>query len=49
MNVQKNIWYGAKRRDSEATHTYEKLITLLKIEHLAKRYIQQLSGGENNA
>lgn len=46
MNVQKNIWYGAKRHHSEITHIYEKLLNLLKIEQLTKRYPEHLSGGE---
>jgi len=46
MNVQKNIWYGAKRHNSEITHIYEKLLNLLKIEQLTKRYPEHLSGGE---
>lgn len=46
MNVRKNIWYGVRQRDQEADAMYEKLMSLLKIEHLAKRYINQLSGGE---
>jgi molybdate transport system ATP-binding protein len=46
MNVRKNIWYGVKQHDRETIAMYEKLINILKIEHLAKRYIDQLSGGE---
>lgn len=46
MNVQKNIWYGVKQRNSEAPHRYEKLLNLLKIEQLTQRYVHQLSGGE---
>ena len=46
MNVRKNIWYGVKQADQATNAMYEKLINLLKIEHLAKRYIDQLSGGE---
>jgi molybdate transport system ATP-binding protein len=46
MNVRKNIWYGVKQH-GQATHTmYEKLLDLLKIEHLGQRFIGQLSGGE---
>lgn len=46
MNVQKNIWYGVKGCKLRANELYEKLMELLKIEHLAVRYIDQLSGGE---
>ncbi|MBP2651371.1 MAG: potA 1 [Firmicutes bacterium] len=46
LNVQENIWYGAKRQNPEAPHTYEQLLSLLNIEHLPKRYIYKLSGGE---
>ena len=46
MNVRKNIWYGVRRQDHEATAMYEKLMSLLKIEQLEKRNIGQLSGGE---
>lgn len=46
MNVQKNIWYGVKKSDDKAQDLYERLMSLLKIEHLAKRFICHLSGGE---
>ncbi len=46
MSVHKNIWYGAKQHTSHTTQTYERLLNLLKIEHLTKRYPTQLSGGE---
>ena len=46
MNVKHNIWYGVKVPDQKARQLYEKLITLLKIEHLPDRSISQLSGGE---
>jgi len=46
MNVKHNIWYGVKTHDQQANELYEKLITLLKIEHLPHRRIHQLSGGE---
>lgn len=46
MNVKRNIWYGVKQDKVRATEMYQKLIALLKIEHLAKRRIDQLSGGE---
>jgi molybdate transport system ATP-binding protein len=46
MNVQKNIWYGVKRQGSDAQEMYEKLLGLLKIEHLGQRFVGQLSGGE---
>ena len=46
MNVRKNIWYGVKHSEHEAESMYGNLMTLLKIEHLEKRNIGQLSGGE---
>lgn len=48
MNVQKNIWYGAKKqRNSHTNYTYEKLLNLLRIEPLTyRRYPEHLSGGE---
>jgi len=46
IHIQKNIWYGAKRRNADTQHLYEKLLNLLKIEHLTKRYPHSLSGGE---
>ena len=46
MNVHKNIWYGVKERSREAMELYERLMQLLKIEHIADRGITQLSGGE---
>jgi molybdate transport system ATP-binding protein len=46
MNVRKNIWYGVRQRDRDAEDMYSRLMSLLKIEHLAGRYIDRLSGGE---
>lgn len=46
INVKHNIWYGVKTHNQQANDLYEKLITLLKIEHLPHRRINQLSGGE---
>lgn len=46
MNVKHNIWYGVKTHSQQANDLYEKLIALLKIEHLPHRRISQLSGGE---
>lgn len=46
MNVHHNIWYGVKLHNQEANELYEKLMTILKIKHLAQRKIHQLSGGE---
>jgi len=46
MNVRSNIWYGVRHGDQDAAGMYEKLMCLLKIEHLATRSIAQLSGGE---
>lgn len=46
MNVKHNIWYGVKNHNKNANDLYEKLITLLKIEHLPQRMTNQLSGGE---
>ena len=46
MNVKKNIWYGVKKHNQAAAEMYERLLELLKIGHLAGRYVGQLSGGE---
>lgn len=46
MNVKKNIWYGVTDCKSKANELYGKLMGLLKIEHLAHRFIDKLSGGE---
>ena len=46
MNVRKNVWYGVRHHHHEANAMYENLMNLLKIEHLEKRNIAQLSGGE---
>ena len=46
MTVYRNIWYGVRDHDQEAREMYEKLTSLLKIGHLAKRSPVQLSGGE---
>ena len=46
MSVKKNIWYGVKKYSVHSEEIYRKLMGLLKIEHLEKRFIGQLSGGE---
>ena len=46
MTVYRNIWYGVRDHDQEARQMYEKLMSLLKIGHLAERSPGQLSGGE---
>ncbi len=46
MNVKRNIWYGVKRHNQTAHEMYERLLELLKIGHLADRFVGQLSGGE---
>ncbi|WP_373432666.1 ATP-binding cassette domain-containing protein [Propionispora sp. 2/2-37] len=46
MNVSRNIWYGVKNHTSKSIVLYQKLLNLLKIEHLHNRTIHQLSGGE---
>ncbi|WP_236614591.1 ATP-binding cassette domain-containing protein [Sporomusa ovata] len=46
MNVRENIWYGVKQHDSKSQELYERLLGLLRIEHLATRFIDRLSGGE---
>lgn len=46
MNVKKNIFYGVKQQGNQADELYERLTNLLKIGHLAGRYVGQLSGGE---
>lgn len=46
MSVQKNILYGVRTKNNSTALMYEKLLSLLKIEHLAQRFTNQLSGGE---
>jgi len=46
MSVKKNVWYGVQQRNTHTDEMYRKLMGLLKIEQLEKRYIGQLSGGE---
>lgn len=46
MSVKQNIWYGVKSRDEDAIDLYNRLLLLLKIEHLTDRPALQLSGGE---
>lgn len=46
MDVSSNIWYGVKKRTSQSHVLYQRLLSLLKIEHLPGRTIHQLSGGE---
>lgn len=46
MDVKRNIWYGVKKHDSRSQELYERLLGLLRIEHLASRFIEKLSGGE---
>ncbi|BBB89783.1 MAG TPA: ATP-binding cassette domain-containing protein [Methylomusa anaerophila] len=46
MNVRRNIWYGVKKNNSKANELYARLMSLLRIGHLAGRYIHNLSGGE---
>lgn len=46
MNVKKNIWYGVKKEDNNSRELYERLLGLLRIEHLTSRFIDKLSGGE---
>lgn len=46
MDVKRNIWYGVKQNDNKAKELYERLLDLLRIEHLASRFIDRLSGGE---
>lgn len=46
MDVKRNIWYGVKKNDHKPRELYEKLLGLLRIEHLATRFIHNLSGGE---
>jgi len=50
MNVDKNIMYGVKKRSAaEADAMYRNLMEMLKIEHLSKRAVNQLSGGRKAA
>lgn len=46
MDVRRNIWYGVRECKAKANALYEKLMGLLKIEHLASRSTGRLSGGE---
>ena len=46
LNVRKNIFYGVKQQGGKAEELYGRLMSLLKIGHLAGRYVDQLSGGE---
>ncbi|VBB07665.1 abc transporter [Lucifera butyrica] len=46
MSVRKNIWYGVKETNEQATLLYQRLLEILKIESLPSRYIHGLSGGE---
>lgn len=46
MNVEKNIFYGVIKPDSSTTKLYSKLVELLKLKPLIKKYPQELSGGE---
>lgn len=46
MSVKQNIWYGVKTHDEDAIDLYNRLLLLLKIEHLADRPAVHLSGGE---
>lgn len=46
MNVRKNIWYGVRKRTAATEELYHRLMTLLKIGHLAERGVAGLSGGE---
>ncbi|MEN6567398.1 MAG: ATP-binding cassette domain-containing protein, partial [Veillonellales bacterium] len=46
MNVEKNVYYGVKKRNAATTQLYEKIMPVLKIDHLKQRQVQQLSGGE---
>ena len=46
MSVKKNIFYGVKQAGGQADELYERLTELLRIRHLAGRYVGQLSGGE---
>jgi molybdate transport system ATP-binding protein len=46
MNVRRNIWYGVRQRSPRAEEMYRRLMELLKIEHLEKRFTADLSGGE---
>ena len=46
MDVKQNIWYGVKQQNHQAQQLYERLLSLLRIEHLTTRFIDRLSGGE---
>lgn len=46
LDVKSNIWYGVKKNTSKSQELYERLLGLLRIEHLTTRFIDKLSGGE---
>lgn len=46
MNVEKNVRYGVRKQNEATDQLYAKIMRALKIGHLAKRSIPQLSGGE---
>ncbi len=46
MNVRQNIRYGLVKPNSASEALYESLLESLKIGHLVKRGVGQLSGGE---
>ncbi len=46
MDVRKNIWYGVKQDNITSRELYERLLGLLRIEHLTTRFVDKLSGGE---
>lgn len=46
LAVGQNIWYGVKQPGGAADAMYRQLMELLRIDHLQKRRIGELSGGE---
>ena len=46
MTVEKNITYGSSKQGGSSKVLLTRILDILKIDHLRKRYPQQISGGE---
>lgn len=48
MTIEKNVLYGKPKKEKSSHKAFEvsEVLSLLKIEHLRKRYPHQISGGE---
>lgn len=46
MTVEKNIFYGVKKKDQQTSDSIQSLLQVLGIHHLLKKYPRQISGGE---